>query len=118
MDFDLQERREGQHTILAVAGDLDVLTAPQLRDRLIEIAGRGDRHLLVDLRPTEFVDSSGLSALVTGLKRLRSLGGDMGLVCPAGNVRRLIEISALDQVFSLYDSPDGVERAATSPTEG
>lgn len=117
MDFDLQERRRAGYTILAVSGDLDVLTAPQLRDRLIEIVDRGDRQVLVDLRPTEFLDSSGLSALVTAVKRLRSVGGDMGLVCPPGNVRRLIEISALDQVFALYDDPDVLDPATGSPAD-
>lgn len=118
MDFDLRERLQAGYTVVAVSGDLDVLTAPQLRDRLIEIVERGDRQLLVDLRPTTFVDSSGLSALVTGVKRLRSLGGDIGLVCPPGNVRRLIEISALDQVFILHDDLDSLNQQAGSPAEG
>lgn len=104
MDFDLQASESAGRTILTVSGELDVLTAPQLRERLLEILDRGDRQILVDLGPTEFVDSSGLSALVTGIKRARSLGGDLGLICPPGNVRRLIEIAALDQVFAIHDS--------------
>lgn len=106
MDFDLQVETSGARTVITVAGDLDVLTAPQLRDRLVEVIDRGDRDLLIDLRPTEFIDSSGLSALVAGLKRIRDLGGDMGLICPPSNIRRLIEIVSLDQVFKLYDDLD------------
>lgn len=115
VDFDLQTHEEGGRTVLTVAGDLDVLTAPQLRARLIEVMDRGDRQILVDLRPTEFVDSSGLSALVTGVKRARSLGGDLGLICPAGNVRRLIEIAALDQVFAIHDSSADLDDVTGPP---
>ncbi len=103
MDFDLAARTVGAQTVVSVAGDLDVLTAPRLRDCLSHVIDDGHHQLFVDLTPCEFIDSSGLSALVTALKRVRSLGGDMGLVCPRGNVRRLIEVVALDQVFSLYD---------------
>jgi anti-sigma B factor antagonist len=104
VDFALETSRSGERTVIAVSGDLDVLTAPQLRDQLIEAVEGGRRRLLVDLTGCTFVDSSGLSALVSGLKRLRSLQGDLELVCPPGNVRRLVELVALDQVFELYDS--------------
>ena len=103
MDFHLEVSRSGQHSVIAVSGDLDVLTAPRLRDRLGEFLDRGERHLLVDLTPCEFIDSSGMSALVTALKRARAEGGDLGLICPRGNVRRLIEVVALDQVFEIRD---------------
>jgi anti-sigma B factor antagonist len=104
VDFGLEVRELGGRTILAVSGDLDVLTAPELRDRLIETIETGRRELLVDLTSCEFIDSSGLSALVSGYKRVRALGGDLSLVCPPGPVRRLIELVALDRVFSLYDN--------------
>ncbi|HET6963669.1 MAG TPA: STAS domain-containing protein [Acidimicrobiales bacterium] len=103
MDFEVGTRRGGERTVITVAGDLDVLTAPRLRDQLIEVIDEGSRHIVVDLTSCEFVDSSGLSALVTALKRVRSMGGDLDLVCPPGNVRRLIELVALDQVFNVYD---------------
>jgi anti-sigma B factor antagonist len=103
LDFDLQVEQVEGWTVVTVSGDLDVLSAPRLRDRLDETVGSGAYRLLVDLTPTEFIDSSGLSALVGGLKVVRALGGDMTLVCPPGNTRRIIEIIALDQVFKLYD---------------
>ncbi len=106
MDFELGARRLGERTVITVAGDLDVLTAPRLRDQLVDVIDGGGRHILVDLTSCEFIDSSGLSALVTALKRVRSTGGDLGLVCPPGNVRRIIELVALDQVFNLYDDTE------------
>lgn len=110
MDFGLGVRRAGERTVISVSGDLDVLTAPQLRDQLLDAIESGSRDLYVDLTDCEFVDSSGWSALVAGLKRLRSLDGDLGLICPQGNVRRLVEVVALDQLFALYDDPAALDR--------
>lgn len=59
------------------------------------------RNLSRDRQPD--IDSSGLSSLVTAVKRVRSLDGDLQLVCPIGNVRRLIEVVALDRVFVLHE---------------
>lgn len=103
MDLDLQLEQAGDRTIVAVSGDLDVLSATRLRQLLDELIARGDTNLLLDLRLTEFVDSSGLSALVSGMKGARAAGGDLALICGEGNVRRLIEMVALDQVFTLHD---------------
>lgn len=98
--------------MVAVDGDVDVLTAPQLRERIVELLAEGRNRLAVDLGPTDFLDSSGLSVLVTGVKRARSVGGDVVLVCPPGKIRRLLEVVAFDQVFTLYDS---LEELAASP---
>lgn len=106
MDCTFETRRHGDHTVIAVTGDLDALSAPRLRDQLIEALEGGRRQILVDLTGCTFIDSSGLSALVSALKRVRALGGDLALVCPPGNVRRLVEVVALDQVFVIYDSPE------------
>lgn len=108
VDFGVGVRAVGDATVISVTGDLDVLTAPRLRDQLIDVIDKGDRNLVVELTSCEFIDSSGLSALVTGLKRVRSVGGDLSLVSPPGNVRRLIEVVALDQVFTLYEDLDSV----------
>lgn len=96
--------------MIAVSGDLDVLTASQLRDQLLDAVEAGSRDLYVDLTDCEFIDSSGWSALVVGLKRMRSLDGDLGLICPHGNVRRLLEVVALDQLFTLYDDAAALGR--------
>jgi anti-sigma B factor antagonist len=103
VEFGLEVRHFGDRTVIGVCGDLDVLTAPQLRDRLIEVVEAGQRVLFVDLTDCQFIDSSGLSALVTGHKRVTSVGGHLDLVCPGGNVRRLIEVVALDQVFTIHE---------------
>lgn len=115
MDFELQVGEQAGRAVLTVAGDLDVQSAPQLRDRISELLDAGSTELVVDLRPAEFIDSSGLSAMVAGLKEVKEHGGDMAVVCPQGKIRRVIEIVALDQVFALYDS---VDEATAKPAAG
>ena len=109
VEFQLAVRPVGARTVVSVIGDLDVLTAPRLRDRLGEVLEDGAKDVFVDLTSCEFIDSSGMSALVTALKRARAGGAELGLVCPRGNVRRLIEVVALDQVFEIRDDLDPLQ---------
>ena len=90
--------------MVAVAGEIDVAAAPRLREALIASAAEGHKRVVVDLRATEFLDSTGLGALVTGLKRIRAQGGEMRVVCTAPRVCKVFEITSLDRVLSLFDT--------------
>jgi anti-sigma B factor antagonist len=106
LDFDLRAHESGDRMVVTITGDLDVFTAPRLRDYVVDLIDEGHLRIYIDLRPCEFLDSSGLSALVSAHKRLHALGGELALVCPRGNLRRLIEIVSLDQVFDIRDDLD------------
>ena len=82
-------------------GELDMATAPQLRDELLRLATNGATQVTVDLSQLGFVDSTGLSVLITGLKRLREKGGDLALRAPQPGTRRVLEITGLTEVFSI-----------------
>ncbi len=82
-------------------GELDMSTAPRLREELTRVTSEGARHVTVDLRDLVFIDSTGLSVLITGLKRLRQDGGDMALRSPTAGTRRVLEITGLTEVFSI-----------------
>jgi anti-sigma B factor antagonist len=99
------------HTVLSVKGEVDVYTAPRLRERLVELVSQGHRRVVVDLERVEFLDSTGLGVLVGGLKRLRSNDGDMGLVCTQSRILKVFEITGLTKVFSIYDSVDAATAA-------
>jgi anti-sigma B factor antagonist len=99
------------HTVLAVKGEVDVYTAPRLRERLVELVSQGHRQLVVDLEGVEFLDSTGLGVLVGGLKRVRSHDGDLGLVCTQSRILKVFEITGLTKVFSIYDSVDAATAA-------
>ena len=95
------ERRDGA-TLVVLRGDLDLATAPDLRETLIEVIDDGAR-IVVDLEAVEFLDSAGLGILVGGLKRARTAGGELELVCSSHDVLKPLEITGLDRVFTIHD---------------
>ncbi|MDP1807822.1 MAG: STAS domain-containing protein [Acidimicrobiales bacterium] len=82
-------------------GELDMSTAPQLREELLRLVSEGATMVTVDLSELAFVDSTGLSVLITGLKRLRQQGGEMALRSPTPGTRRVLEITGLTEVFPI-----------------
>jgi anti-sigma B factor antagonist len=113
MELSLSTRTVGDHTVLEVGGEVDVYTAPRLRERLVELVEQGARHVVVDLSRVEFLDSTGLGVLVGALKRLRAVNGTFKLVCAHERLLKIFRITALDRVFELYDT---VEAATAAPT--
>ncbi|HET9692048.1 MAG TPA: STAS domain-containing protein [Acidimicrobiales bacterium] len=100
------------YTVLAVKGEVDVYTAPRLREKLVELVSQGKHQIVVDLEAVEFLDSTGLGVLVGGLKRLRSHDGDLSLVCTHSRILKVFEITGLTKVFSIYESVDAATSAA------
>jgi len=94
-------------SVLDVAGELDVLAAPELRQHVMSAVSKGQHHLVLDLSGVDFIDSFGLGVLIGSLKRVRLLGGDLRLVVTEPRVRRVLELCDLDRVFTLhYDLAD------------
>src|SRR6201989_1572992 len=91
-------------TIIAVSGEIDVYTAPKLRERLISLVESGSYQLIVDMEGVEFLDSTGLGVLVGGLKRVRAHDGWIDLVCTQSRMLRIFRITGLNRVFSIYDT--------------
>ncbi|MBN1172080.1 MAG: STAS domain-containing protein [Micromonosporaceae bacterium] len=112
MELGMSARVVDGHTVLEVCGEVDVYTAPRLRERLIELFDLGSRHAVVDLNRVEFLDSTGLGVLVGALRRLRGVNGTFGLVCSHERLLKVFRITALDRVFLLYDT---VEAATAVP---
>jgi len=114
MELSLATRTVAGHKVLEVGGEIDVYTAPQLREHLIALVEGGDRQVVVDLGRVEFLDSTGLGVLVGALKRLRSVDGELSLVCAQERLLKIFRITGLDRVFTLYESVD----AATANGDG
>jgi anti-sigma B factor antagonist len=91
-------------TVVAVGGEIDVYSAPKLRERLIALVDSGSYNLIVDMEAVEFLDSTGLGVLVGGLKRVRAHDGWIDLVCTQGRILRIFRITGLSKVFSIYNS--------------
>jgi anti-sigma B factor antagonist len=106
MDLGLDVTEQNGFAVLAVRGEVDVYTAPRLRERLVELVSQGHQKVVVDLEGVDFLDSTGLGVLVGGLKRLRSHDGDLTLVCTQRRILKVFEITGLTKVFSIFESVD------------
>ena len=107
MDLTLTTREADGKTIVAVGGEIDVYTAPRLRDKITELVGEGSYHLVVDMQAVEFLDSTGLGVLVGALKKVRQHDGSLELVCTQERLLKIFRITGLAKVFVIHDSADG-----------
>jgi anti-sigma B factor antagonist len=98
--LDIAVRNEQGCVIAAVAGEIDISTAPQLRERLFELADHGGT-LIVDLNRVTFIDSTGLSALVGASQRAIEYGGSLYAVCSQPQPRRLLWMTGVDKRIPL-----------------
>lgn len=106
VDLGLDVKERNGWAVLSVQGEVDVYTAPQFREQLIQLVDQGQRSILVDLEGVEFLDSTGLGVLVGGLKRVRSHDGDLALVCTQRRILKVLEITGLTKVFTIHDNVD------------
>jgi anti-sigma B factor antagonist len=93
---------DGSATV-AITGEVDVFTAPQLRDRLYGVIADGVNHVVLDLEAMSFIDSTGLGVIVGTLKRLRQQGGDLVLRAPGRSTRKVLDITGLTQILEVID---------------
>lgn len=102
MDLTLETREIDDKTLVAVGGEIDVYTAPKLRDTISEIVSGGAYNLVVDLSEVEFLDSTGLGVLVGGLKKVRAHDGSLALVCAEDRLLKIFRITGLAKVFTIH----------------
>ncbi len=103
--FGIAEESSGGTTVLAVAGELDIATAPELGDRLGDAIDRVPQGtVVVDLLRVSFIDSTALGVLIGGLKRSQSAGGLFRLVVAEPRILKIFEITGLTDLFSIFDT--------------
>ena len=109
MSFHMESVSTGDCAVLRVAGEIDLYTAPELRERVIRLIDDGIRHVIADLRDVDFLDSTGLGALVGSLKRLRLRDGSLELVTSGGRILQIFQITGLTRAFAVHSSvPDAI----------
>jgi anti-sigma B factor antagonist len=101
----------GDCAVLQVTGEVDLYTALMLRNQIRELAAKGAVHLIADLGGVDFLDSTGLGALVGGLKRLREAGGSLAVAISAPRILRIFQITGLTKALAVQRS---VEDAITA----
>jgi anti-sigma B factor antagonist len=112
VDLTLKTRVEGDRTVVSVGGEIDVYTAPKLREQLIDLVSGGSYHLIIDMENVDFLDSTGLGVLVGGLKRVRSHDGSLHLVCTQDRILKIFRITGLTKVFPIHATVDEALAAA------
>ena len=101
-------------SVVAVTGELELATAPRLRQQVVSLIGGGRAQLVIDLSGVDFIDSVGLGVVVGALKRCRTHGGDLMVAGAVPRVRALFEITRLDEIIDLH--PDlAAALAAAAP---
>ena len=107
MNFDVTTEQLGDSTfVIALTGEVDLYTAPEFKQQLLDAIAKGAKNVVVDLSGTTFIDSTTLGVLVGGVKRLRSNDGQLALVCSDRNITKIFEITGLDRVFTIYPTRD------------
>ncbi len=93
-------------SVIKLDGEVDVYTAPQLKQQIIGMLDNNIIHVIVNLTDVEYLDSTALGVLIGGLKRLREREGSLSLVCPNPRIRRIFEITGLDRIFDIHQTED------------
>ena len=107
MNFDIETEHLGDQThVISLTGEVDLYTAPDFKQELLQVIADGGRNVIVDFTKTTFIDSTTLGVLVGGVKRLRTNDGQLSLVCSDRNMTKIFEITGLDRVFTIYPTRD------------
>lgn len=108
LQIDIQH--DGDTAVFSLVGSLDIATSPSVRASLIEAAGQGAHDLIVDLTRLEFLDSTGLGALIGAQRRAQEQQGRVRLVVTEGPIARLLNITGLGRIFAVYRTLDAAKQ--------
>ena len=95
---------ENEIPLIELEGEVDVYTAPQLKQQMLSFLDSGAKEMVIDLTKVDYLDSTALGVLIGGLKRIRERDGNLALICPNQRVRRVFEITGLDKIFNIFSS--------------
>ena len=112
MEFHTEDGDDASVAIIRPQGRLTMVSTPELRALLTSTVGDGRTRIVLDLSDTEFIDSSGLGALVAGLRTAQEAGGDLRIACPNDQVGMVLKLTNLDRVLRPYGSVAGAVSAA------
>ncbi len=106
MDLKLGHYDKDGIEVVDVEGEIDIYTAPRLRELLIDLVSKTSYQLVVNLDKVGVLDSTGLGVLVGGLRRVRAHDGSLDLVCTQQRILKIFRITGLTEVFGIYQTAD------------
>ncbi|HUD77889.1 MAG TPA: STAS domain-containing protein [Streptosporangiaceae bacterium] len=105
MELKVTSRTQGDHTVISVTGEIDLYTAPRLQSELMTALGTNPARLIVDMSGVEFCDSTGINVLLAAHRQARERGGELQLAAPGSAIRKVLQVTGLEAVFSVVDLP-------------
>ncbi|MCU0847854.1 MAG: STAS domain-containing protein [Spirochaetes bacterium] len=106
MEIDFREL--GDHKIIEVSGEVDLYNVSELKKALFSITDGNYHSVIVDLKNVNYMDSSGIGALVAGQKKMRAHNGRFGLMNIHEDVLNILRLATLDKFFKIYDSEEEI----------
>src|SRR5437899_1608744 len=106
VNLDVETTTKDGANVVSLRGEIDVYTAPRLRQTLIDLVEGGATDIVVDMERVDFLDSTGLGVLVGGLKRVKDRDGTMKLVANQDRILKIFDITGLSKVFPIFGSLD------------
>lgn len=103
-ELDVTLESLGDLALIVLSGEVDVYSAPRLRNVIRDLVDKGKYRMVVDLEKVAFMDSTGLGVLVGGLKRVKRHQGELGIICNQERILRIFRITGLTKVFPIYRS--------------
>jgi anti-sigma B factor antagonist len=113
VELNVSSRFHDDHTIVTICGEIDLYTAPRLHSELAGLLADGmPARVVIDMSGVEFCDSTGMNVLLSCLRRARERGGELEIAAPKPAVRKILQVTGLDSVFTLVEvaDPRGISR--------
>ena len=107
VELHVSSRSQGDHAIVIATGEIDLYTAPRLQSELAEVIAHAAPapRIVVDMSGVEFCDSTGMNILLSCLRQVRERGGELELAAPRPAVMKILQVTALDSVFTIVPAP-------------
>ncbi|GIH73349.1 anti-sigma-B factor antagonist [Sphaerimonospora thailandensis] len=104
VELKVATRSQAGQAVMAIYGEIDLYTAPRLQAEFTRVLETGPDRVVIDMSGVEFCDSTGMNVLLSALKRLRERGGTLEVAAPRPAVRKILQVTGLDSVFTVYDA--------------
>ena len=113
-DLFVSIKASGPWAILQIAGEIDLNTAPKLKEAIVGSMKDGFRRIALDLTNVGFLDSTGLAAMVSGIKRANEAGGGLVLINPNEHIQRILSITDLEKIFPVFSNAESLPTSMTA----
>ena len=107
VELNVSSRSQGDHELVIATGEIDLYTAPRLQSEIAAVIASAApaSRVIIDMSGVEFCDSTGMNVLLSCLRQARERGGELELAAPRPAIKKILQVTGLDAVFTIADSP-------------